>query len=303
MTQSSSILNTLLTRTGCGYLLVDAELRILEASDTITRFGAHDAALAGRLLAAEFPEFKDYVDQFGKLMDDPEAKIRFRIKREENVYVLVSVQRTELDVPALLVLFEDITQLVLRTEILGRRVKELESRCQTLEKALPAAAALEPLLDPDTGLYDLDSIIGRLTDEEAFSRRWKKPFSVLVIRVNDLADLVDRYHLSTEQAKVLFKALADTIRLYLRTMDILGRVDESGIIALLPHTSKEGAQISAERILAVTQDQHFNHIGKLKLDIGLSELELDGDDTALKMFERAKQNALTQRIGTPKHDP
>jgi PleD family two-component response regulator len=285
-----SILAGLLARTGCGYLVVDRNLEIAAASETVARFTAAGTdGLTGQALVKAFPEFQEYTPRLEILFAEPAQQVRFRIKRGEHLYVMVSSRAfTYGDAPALLVLFEDITLLVLRTEILGRRVKELESRSQNLEKALFSATdatkteKLTPNFDLETGLYDLDYVIRRLVEEEGFSRRWQRPLSVVVLRLAAGG--------SSLTGDVL-KSVAGIIRQNLRSMDTLGLLDASGFILVLPQTAGEDARTSVDRVLERMRKQPEGAAPDLDIRVGIAELSAKGEDTALQVFERAKQHA------------
>lgn len=291
MATADLILPNLLMRTGCGYVVADRELRITAASETIDRFSTGDNPVAGRMLVQVFPEFSEYVPRLGGLFDEPGQQIRFRITRADHHYIMVSGQFfPDDDDPALLLLFEDITLLVLRTEILGRRVKELESRAQNLEKALfnNASANHAPSLTPDfnleTGLYGLDYIIRRLVEEEGFSRRWKRPLSVVILRL--------AANHETLPAGAL-EAVAGLVRSNLRSMDTMGLLDASAFILVLPQTSRDSAQITVNRILERINKERGAQWADFNIRVGVSELLANGEDTALQVFERAKQLADT----------
>jgi GGDEF domain-containing protein len=301
MGDNSEFLDTVLERAGLGYALVNSRLQIVEANEVAARFskqGREGLALAGQPLTVPFPELKDYSERLDHLIGAADEEMRFRIRRDNNMFAMVTVRSVRHELASLLVVFEDITLLVLRTEVLGRRVKELESRCQSLEKALfggtsgkKKAAALEPQFDPDSGLYALDYVIGRMVEEESLSRRWHRPCSVAVVRIDGIPKLVTGKELSQQDARDLVRAVAEVIRRNLRTTDTPGRLDDTGFVLLFPQTPGDGAQVSTDRITHVVSEQRFQNVGALALRTGIAELGAARDDTALKMLERAKQAA------------
>jgi GGDEF domain-containing protein len=301
MGDNSELLDTILSRAGLGYALVNSRLQIIEANETAARFGRQGRgglALAGQPLAIPFPEFKDYESRLDQLIGAPEEELRFRIRRDNNLFAMVTVRAVSHELASLLIVFEDITLLVLRTEVLGRRVKELESRCQSLEKALfggvaasRKTAALEPQFDTDSGLYTLDYVIGRMVEEEGLSRRWHRPCSIAVLRIDDMSGLISRKELSQQDTRDLVRAVAEVIRRNLRTTDTPGRLDDTGFVLLFPQTADDGAQVCAGRIAHVVSEQRYQNVGALALRVGTTELGTTREDTALRMLERAKQAA------------
>lgn len=295
MIETDRLLDALLARIGCAYVLIDPGLRVLKASETAARFTATGTSdLVGRALTDELPELAERAPQIAQLLKNPQAQLRLRIKRGANTYVKVSLQRLAGDPPLVLALLEDISLLVLRTEILGRRITELESRSRSLEKTLLGSlkraeqGGIVPRYDPGTGLYAVDFMIERLVEEEVTSRLWNRPFAVLVLQIDNLAELKTRYDLDADATETVLRLLAEQVRNHLRAMDLLGRLDESAFLALLPQTAQDGAQISAQRIAHMARAQTFGDIRDVHLSVGIAEFDLAQDDSALKIFERAR---------------
>lgn len=260
-------------RVGCAYLLMDTTYVIREASAGIAQLVPYTGAeLLGNNLFDAYPELKTYEAKLENLGQDVDAIARFRVKRGDNHFYMVSTQRVSAEDTHLLVLFEDVSTLVLRTEIMGRRIRELESRCLQLEKiTLTKEVGYEEQYDVDAGLYKFDRMIERLVAEEGFSRRWQSPLSVINITFPDNTDPINT------------QATIDAIGFNLRAGDILGLGESGGLLLILPHTDITSA------------DELLVRLGKLPEctaipDLGIhgSTLNLDDDDTALKVFERAK---------------
>ncbi|NOZ11843.1 MAG: hypothetical protein GXP09_12505 [Gammaproteobacteria bacterium] len=230
------------------------------------------AELLGRKLFDAYPEFKPYEDQLKKLDQDAGHIARFRIKRADNHFYMVSTQRVSSEDPQLLVLFKEVSTLVLRTEIMGRRIRELESRCLQLEKtALTKEIKHEEQYDTDTGLYKFDRMIERLVAEEGFSRHWHSPLSVINIKF------------PSNTTQVNTEAAIDAIGFNLRAGDIFGMGESGDLLLILPHTDIAGADELLVRLSELPECTTLPGI-----EIHSSTLNLDGNDTALKVFERAK---------------
>ncbi|HEC13546.1 MAG TPA: hypothetical protein ENI80_09920 [Acidiferrobacteraceae bacterium] len=268
-----SLTDKVLCRVGCAYLLMDATHVIHEASADIAQLVHYTGTeLLGRNLFDAYPELKPYKDRFEKLAQDADYIVRFRIKQADNHFYMVSTQRVSEDDSHLLVLFEDVSTLVLRTEIMGRRIRELESRCLQLEKiALKKEVGHEEQYNTDRGLYKFDRMIERLVAEEGFSRRWHSPLSVINIKFPD----------NTDQANT--EAAIDAIGFNLRAGDILGLGESGGLLLILPHTDITGVDELLMRLSKLPECAAIPDLG-----IYSSTLNLDGDDTALEVFERAK---------------
>lgn len=127
--------------------------------------------------------------------------------------------------------------------------------------------------DPGTLLLQRPHFLSRLGVEIQRARRIEKPVSLLIISLDQHRDILSRYGL--EESQLALRALAKIILPRSRALDILGRVsaDEMGLI--LPHTSREGAKIKAERIRRLVEAADFGrvlpHFAKLTVTVGLSE--------------------------------
>ena len=297
MTPRSTLLDTLFEQAGIGYLSADGELQVLEASAGIERFCRHHArSLAGLGLITAFPEFEDYYGRLRQLArGEGSAPVRFRVRRADNSHVMVSATPVAEGPARVLVLFEDITLLVLRTDVLGRRVKDLESRCQYLERLIDehrdavVADGFQRHFDPGTGLYGLDFIITRLVDEEASARRWNRPLSVAVVRLEGLARRRRNAEIDAGTLDAALRETAGVVRRRLRSMDTVGRLDETAVVAILPNVAKEEAWVPIERIRSLLADRPLIGPDRTDVRVGIAELEPDGGDTALAVFERARQ--------------
>ena len=70
------------------------------------------------------------------------------------------------------------------------------------------------------------------------------------------------------------KAMADILRIHLRTVDILGHNPEGSFLALLPNTNQEAADHASSRLKQVIQDGKFPDDAKIKLSF--LPIEADG---------------------------
>ena len=116
------------------------------------------------------------------------------------------------------------------------------------EKLARSQKALEDLSIHDglTGLYNYREFHRRLTDEVRRSRRYGRPFSLLILDVDGFKAVNDTYgHLAGDGT---LKALAALIRQEVRPMDEVARYGGEEFAILLPETPGPGALAMAERI-------------------------------------------------------
>jgi diguanylate cyclase (GGDEF)-like protein len=116
------------------------------------------------------------------------------------------------------------------------------------EKLAKSQKALEDLSVQDglTGLFNYREFHRRLTEEVQRSRRYGRPFSLLILDIDDFKAVNDTYgHLAGDET---LRALAALIRREVRPVDEVARYGGEEFAILLPETSGPGAFAMAERI-------------------------------------------------------
>jgi diguanylate cyclase (GGDEF)-like protein len=116
------------------------------------------------------------------------------------------------------------------------------------EKLAKSQRALEDLSVQDglTGLFNYREFHRRLTEEVERSRRYGRPFSLLILDIDDFKAVNDTYgHLAGDEA---LRELAALIRRAVRPVDEVARYGGEEFAILLPETPGPGAFAMAERI-------------------------------------------------------
>ena len=107
--------------------------------------------------------------------------------------------------------------------------------------------------DPLTGLSNARGLFDRMDAELARSRRYRQPLALLLVDLDGLKGINDRYgHRAGDEA---IRSLADVIRSELRDSDVGARWGGDEFAVLAPSTSKEAAVALAERIRALVPDK------------------------------------------------
>jgi len=155
----------------------------------------------------------------------------------------------------------------------------------------------QSLTDELTGLYNSREFKNRLIQETERSKRYKLPFSLLLIDVDKFKDINDNF--GYKAADKVLCDLVSKIQNQLRASDLFFRYklgDEFVIIAL--NTNIEGAKVLAERINKSLSKEPFL-IGKqqieVRITIGFSDFEIDKpekriEQEAIEDLRRLKQN-------------
>jgi diguanylate cyclase (GGDEF)-like protein len=149
------------------------------------------------------------------------------------------------------------------------------------EKLARSQAALEDLSIHDglTGLYNYREFHRRLTEEAERSRRYGRPFSLLMLDIDYFKAVNDTCgHLAGDEA---LRALAALIRREVRPVDQVARYGGEEFAVVLPETPGAGALAMAERIrdiiathpISVSQGRTVN----LTVSIGVATFPDDAE--------------------------
>ena len=144
--------------------------------------------------------------------------------------------------------------------------------------------------DSLTGLINYREFHRQLAEEAERSRRYGRPFSLLMLDIDYFKTINDTYgHLGGDKA---LRALAALIRGEVRPTDIVARYGGEEFVLVLPETAGPGALTLAERlrarvaghVIAVTADQTIS----LTVSIGLASFPNE-TDSVQKLLSAADQ--------------
>ena len=157
--------------------------------------------------------------------------------------------------------------------------------------------------DDLTGLLNMRAFNLVLEKEIARARRYENPFTIVMIDVDGLKAINDRYgHTAGSR---LVREVADSIRGLVRKSDVLARYGGDEFVILMTHTSMRGAIISAERIRNAIQNttlavnrKHINTTASIGIasfpdNVSNAEEVLDKADVALYQSKQCGRNKVT----------
>jgi GGDEF domain-containing protein len=109
-------------------------------------------------------------------------------------------------------------------------------------------AGMETLSDKDavTGLLRGNSFLQKVTVELSRNRRYSYRISLLYLHIQNAQELQQVGGVGAVQDG--FRLLAREALESIRVVDMIGRLDDGGILVLLPHTPLEGAQVVVGRM-------------------------------------------------------
>ncbi len=100
--------------------------------------------------------------------------------------------------------------------------------------------------DSLTGAYTSDHFFAQLRQEVARSNRYSRPLACLVVDVDRLCEINDRY--GARFGDRVIAQVAQLVQGAIRSTDVLGRVSGGEMALLLPETDGDSARVVAERI-------------------------------------------------------
>ena len=143
----------------------------------------------------------------------------------------------------------------------------------TERKQVEAQAQLLAVTDPLTGLGNYRRILDVLHAEIERSGRTGRPFAVLLLDLDGLKKINDRYgHLIGSQALC---RLADVLRVFCRSIDTAARYGGDEFAVILPETTAATARLVASRIRSRLATDSLQPL--LSASIGVAVCPQDGE--------------------------
>jgi len=125
--------------------------------------------------------------------------------------------------------------------------------------------------DSDRSLFSLAQIQHLMRVEFNRAQRYSYPIICMMIGIDRLGHLRDLY--GYEAKEEILAAVVSLLKSETRSSDFLGRMADDRLLAVVPHTSPEGAEVLAGRLLEGVQSIDFASEGRtiqISLSIGAS---------------------------------
>jgi two-component system cell cycle response regulator len=150
--------------------------------------------------------------------------------------------------------------------------------------------------DPGAGVFSLSQIRHLMRVEFGRAQRYGYPLSCLVIGIDRMDALRDAHGYEFRESVVA--AVIELLQQETRTCDYLGRLMDDRLMAILPHTTADGAQATARRILAAARKLAFptsTDSVRVTLSIGISHYE-DDNTLFFDSLVEAAEGALAEAV-------
>ncbi|WP_108126541.1 sensor domain-containing diguanylate cyclase [Saccharospirillum mangrovi] len=218
--------------TGSGYVLLDADQRVIAWNDTTATLLGHQPVVGeampkpGDLFELEHrnADAGELIDASLASQEAQQAIWEVRREGESHWLRLTILPLTLVDRPQALVIFKDISA-----------EKRLEADLQAQQAALDDARVRDPL----TGLHNRRFILEHLDHLNAQAKRYGNTFSLALIDLDHFKSVNDTY--GHQVADQVLCSLANLIRDDLREADVTARYGEEEFLVVLPETDIEAA--------------------------------------------------------------
>lgn len=112
--------------------------------------------------------------------------------------------------------------------------------------SLEAQAQYWSMVDPISGLYNMEFFMGYLQQQLLFSQRQKLAVGLCIIDVDGFVGLTAQY--GSDTGNLLLKLLAERLSKCIRSSDLMARYSGDQFVVVLPNTDLAGAQILGEKL-------------------------------------------------------
>lgn len=118
-----------------------------------------------------------------------------------------------------------------------------ERRLSLLRQSLEEVS----MIDMRTGMYNRRFLITRLREALSAARRYARPLTLCVFRIEDYEALVSAH--GDDDVVQMIESLSDLLSASLRSADVQAWIHQNEFALLLPETSEEGAQRVVDRVI------------------------------------------------------
>lgn len=163
----------------------------------------------------------------------------------------------------------------------------LQSLIEDRESLKTKVAELNPH-DPVTGMLNRRALFQNLEQQTSRSRRYGNTMSVMIMRIANLLDYIRHY--GNEKADKLLLSVSQTLNDQMRWADVIGRLDKTEFLFILPETSEQVTRDLSEkiqeRVSKICLPDVEGEDCKLQLEFGMAQWR-KGDDVGMLM-QRAR---------------
>jgi diguanylate cyclase (GGDEF)-like protein len=153
------------------------------------------------------------------------------------------------------------------------------------EEQLVRLAAFDPL----TGLYNRQTILGKLRELINLANRYKEDFSLSMLDIDHFRKVNDSYgYLIGDE---VLEKIADLVRSNIRDVDIAGRYGGEEFIIILPKTNLASSWVAADRIRTIIERTELTDSAGNRFAVTVSQglVGWERNDDAASLISRADE--------------
>lgn len=148
--------------------------------------------------------------------------------------------------------------------------------------------------DSLTGLYNRNYMLHKVEDEVSRFQRFNSPASLILIDIDNLKPLADKY--GVEAADEAVKHIANVCLATVREVDVAARWSAHSLLILCPQTPVEAVKVLGDRLLIGLAQHSLSSVKQAVVSIGMASLA-DSENFS-DWFERANRAAgMAKRDG------
>ncbi|WP_246469585.1 histidine kinase N-terminal 7TM domain-containing diguanylate cyclase [Cohnella nanjingensis] len=281
-----------------GIVVVDENAKVLEVNRSaapFVRLSKGDAFEMEKFLAPL--QTKGEVNEFlFQYRHHPGERMQTEISLGEGAGRHVSIQISPVldhfkQAIGRVITFHDVTELRKLVDEMNRKNEALHERNLELiaiqEELFRVNQKLEQMAVTDglTGCYNRRFLMHQLEHEVMLNARHRIPFSIFLFDIDFFKQINDRYgHVIGDE---VIRATTDAVRSELRRTDIFARYGGEEFTVYLPHTSRQQAEVLADRIMRAVAD-NVVHAGGDRVSITISMGIVSEEDDYLRI-DNAKE--------------
>jgi diguanylate cyclase (GGDEF)-like protein len=178
-----------------------------------------------------------------------------------------------------------------RLEMLARiRANLRKSEAQRRLKSNLEAAAQQAITDTLTGLYNRQYLKNALEREIARARRYKRPFSMLILDIDHFKDVNDTFgHLAGDG---VLREIAGILKHNVRASDVAARYGGEEFVVVLTDTDIRGAAAAAEHLRETVARHKFPAVDGRQITVSIGCTEFQSDDADMDAVIKKADDAL-----------
>jgi len=152
--------------------------------------------------------------------------------------------------------------------------------------------------DSGVGVFSLTQIRHLMRIEFSRAQRYDYALAAIVLGIDRLDHLRDLYGYEFKEGVV--DEVVRLLQRETRTCDYLGRLMDDRLMAILPHTGREGGEVTAKRILSAARGLAFSAEGhnlQITLSVGISHFQNENTmffDSLVEAAELALEEAAAR---------